>query len=241
VDIGPGGLVRGSDPDHVLAVHDTYSGAVTLVDRAERALLHRVPHHRAVPWWDRAAPLRPALFWALGGDGRHLVHAAAVGDDRGGILLVGAAGSGKTTVARAAAVNGYGYVADDYLLLIQLGTEATAVSLYSTMSVRAEPEAEEKVVVDLAALMPGSLRESLPVCAVVVPRIIGGPTRLSRLSPANALLAWAPCTALQMPFDGAMLATLAAVVRQVPCFELQVGDEEAELAGAVESILEGRV
>src|SRR4051794_38268906 len=30
VDIGPGGLVRGSDGEGVVAVHETYSGSVTL-------------------------------------------------------------------------------------------------------------------------------------------------------------------------------------------------------------------
>jgi hypothetical protein len=237
-DIGPGGLVRGPGNDPVQAVYETYSGALTLVDSGGRALLHRVPHRGMVPWWERAAPLRPALFWALGGAGRHLVHAGAVGDDRGGVLLAGARGSGKTTVALAALVHGLGYVADDYVLLHTAG-EPTAVSLYSTISVRAAPDAEEKAVLDVAALMHGSLRESLPVRAVVVPRISGGRACLRRVSPTEALLALAPSTAFHMPFDdGAVVASLAALVRRVPCFALDVGDGVAELADAVEQVLE---
>ena len=254
-DIGPGGLVRGSDVDRVVAIHETASGALTLVDCAARAVLHRVPHCAAVPWWERAAPLRPALFWALRGEGRHLVHAGAVGDDRGGVLLAGASGSGKTTVALAALVHGLGYVADDYVLL-HAASEPEAISLYSiaklddghlgrfaTLAAAASfPPAcagEEKAVIDVAALMPGSLRESLPVRAVIVPRIRGGHARLRRVSPAEALLALAPSTVFQLPFDdGAALASLAAVVRQVPCFALDVGDDMAELASAVEQTLE---
>ena len=94
-------------------------------------------------------------------------------------------------------------------------------------------------MIDVAALMPGSLRESLPVRAVIVPRIRGGHARLRRVSPAEALLALAPSTVFQLPFDdGAALASLAAVVRQVPCFALDVGDDMAELASAVEQTLE---
>ncbi|MGH3429694.1 MAG: hypothetical protein ACRDQZ_19355, partial [Mycobacteriales bacterium] len=41
-DIGPGGLVRGPEVDPLLAVHETGSGALTLVDPSERKVLHRV-------------------------------------------------------------------------------------------------------------------------------------------------------------------------------------------------------
>ena len=254
-DVGPGGLVRGSGADGVVAVHETASGAITLVDSRSSVVLHRVPQRAAVPWWERAAPLRPALFWALGGERRHLVHAGAVGDDRGGVLIAGASGSGKTTVALAALVHGLGYVADDYVLL-DSAAEPTAVSLYGTAkldgghvrrfgtlaaAVRFPPPAAagEKAVLDVAGAMPGSLRASLPVCAVVVPRIRGGRTRLVRVRPAEALLALGPSTVLQMPFDGgAALAALAAVVRAVPCFALEVGDDAAELARAVDQVLD---
>jgi hypothetical protein len=228
---------------------------VTLVDCGRRVLLHRVRAVAAVPWWERAAPLRVALFWALRGEGRHLVHAGAVGDDRGGVLLAGASGSGKTTVALAALVHGLGYVADDYILLDAAGAP-TAISIYNTAKlddghvgrfgalapgIRFPPpsDAGEKAVLDIARLMPGSLRESLPVRAVLVPRICGGRSRLRRASAAEALLALAPSTALQMPFgDRAVVSSLAALVRRVPCFGLDVGDDVAEVAGGVERALE---
>jgi hypothetical protein len=236
-DVGPGGVVRGPAHDLTVAVHETGSGALTLVDPAERTVLHRVPGSGAMPWWERAAPLRPALFWVLGGEGRHVVHAGAVGDDRGGVLLAGGKGSGKTTVVVAALDAGLGLVADDYLLL-RCGREWEAVSLYSTVSVL-EPAAGAKAVLDVAAVTPGRLRESLPIRAVVAPRIRGGRARLRRVSPAVALRAWAPSTAFHMPFDdGAVVASLAAIVRRVPCFTLDVGDDGAELASAMADVLE---
>ena len=132
-DIGPGGLVRGPDLDPLLAVHETGSGALTLIAPCERTVLHRVLDRASMPWWERAAPLRPALFWALGGADRHLVHAGVVGDDRGGVLLAGARGSGKTTVVHAALHHGLDFVADDYVLL-RAGREWDAVSVYTTLS-----------------------------------------------------------------------------------------------------------
>ena len=237
-DIGPGGFVRGRDVDRVVAVHDTFAGAVTVVDRGARAVLHRVREWVAVPWWDRAAPLRVALYWALSGPGRHFVHAGAVGDDRGGVLLAGASGSGKTTVALAALADGLGYVGDDYVLL-DVGGVPRAIALYRTASIRGTQHDEPKRVVDVAGLRPGSLRASLPLRAVVVPRISGGRTEMRRLGPAATLRAIAPTTVLQFPFDDrGALGSLAGLVRLVPCFGLDVGDDVRELGGAVRRALE---
>ncbi|HEX5852078.1 MAG TPA: hypothetical protein VFY36_03185 [Solirubrobacteraceae bacterium] len=269
-EVGPRGLVRGASGERVVAVHEAGSLAVTLVDRDARSLLYRVPDASKLPWWERAAPLRPALFWALSEPGRHLVHAGAVGDARrGGVLLAGAGGSGKTTVALAALAAGMAYVADDYVLLhvtpgerggdvgagyadgepvawnmfatakLDQGHLARFPQLAAAVTGVADLASEEKAVLDVAALMPASLLPSLPIRAVLVPRIRGGRTRLRRASAAQALLALAPSTAFQMPFDeGQVFASLASLARRVPAFALDVGDEPEELAQAVDSVLD---
>ena len=253
-DIGPGGLVRTGAEQRVLAVHETASGALTLVDRERRALLHRVPGADAVPWWQRAAPLRAGLYWALGGERRHLVHAGAVGDERGCALIPGASGSGKTTVALAALSHGLLYLADDYVLM-DASREPVALSIYGVAKldqghlqrfptlaagVRHPPaaEADQKAVLDVAGLMPDSIRGSLSIRAVIVPRITGGRSHLRPVSSGAAMLALAPSTVLQHPFgDGSVLTVLGDVVRQVPCYALDVGDDMAELAAAVKEAL----
>jgi len=253
-DIGPGGLVRDDGDRRVFAVHETGSGALTLVDLDRRALLHRVPERGAVRWWERAAPLRSALYWALGDERRHLVHAGAIGDPRGCALIAGASGSGKTTVALAGLCHGLLYIADDYLLL-DTSREPTACSIYGVAKLDAghqrrfpklaadlrhppAAEAEQKAVLDVSRLMPDSMREALPVRAVVVPRITGGRSRLRHVSAGAAMLALAPSTVLQQPFGGGeVVASLADVVREVPCFALDVGDDVAVLAALVQETL----
>jgi hypothetical protein len=254
-DIGPAGLVRGSDRGGVVVVHETGSGAVTLVDVGARAIQYRVRSAQDVPWWERAAPLRTALFWALSGEDEHLVHSGAVGDERGGLLLAGASGSGKTTVALASLVHGLGYLSDDYVLLRSTPTEILAHAVYDTAKldqghlrrfpslaaqVRHPPprEASEKAVLDVAELMPETIRDSLLVRGVVVPRIRGGVTGVRPLGGAEALLALGPSTVLQTPFDDVgVLRSLADLARRLPCFALDVGQEVAAAARAVDRIL----
>ena len=255
-DVGPRGLVKGPEGAPVLAICEAGSLALTMFDRRSGSLLHRVPGASLLPWWERAAPLRPALFWALSAPGRHLVHAGVVGDgERGGVLLAGAGGSGKTTVALAALAAGMAYVGDDYVLLhteggpvawnvfgtakLDGGHVARFPELSHELALSPEPVADEKYVLDVDRVMGESLAGSLPIRAVLVPRIRGGKARLRRASAGEALLAVAPSTAFQMPYDGGeVMGSLAAVVRAVPAFALEVGDDPAELAEAVDRVLE---
>ncbi|HEX4034415.1 MAG TPA: hypothetical protein VHX66_08235 [Solirubrobacteraceae bacterium] len=255
-DLGPRGLLRGPAGCGMHAVHEG-SGTVTLVDKAARTIRYRVPSTEALPWWERAAPMRPALFWALAGNGRHLVHAGAVGDERGGILLVGAGGSGKTTMALAALMAGLRYVGDDYLLITTnsgpqaLNVFATAkldeghVERFPELAAQArrigptESEPDEKLVLDVPSACPGALTAALTLRAVAVPRITGGTTAVRATSAGNALLALAPSTVMQMPYDGgATLAPLGRLLRPLPSFAVDVGDDRDGLAAALDEVLE---
>ena len=254
-DLAARGLLRGPDDSDVVAVHELGYHAITLIDRRSRLLLHRVPDSTVLPWWERAAPLRPALFWALSGADRHLVHAGAVGDERGGVLLAGAGGSGKTIVALTALAGGMKYVSDDYLLLhthaepvawnlfatakLDAGHLARLPRLAATANISPDPVPDEKWVLDVADLFPEALAPALPIRAIVVPRIRGGHSALRPASAGVALLALAPSTAFQMPYDdGAVVASLAALARSVPAFVLDVGDDVGELPVAIDRVLD---
>ncbi|MFL5844128.1 MAG: hypothetical protein ACJ762_05480 [Solirubrobacteraceae bacterium] len=248
------GAVRGAD-GAVLAVQDPGSGVITAVGEDGARVLYNAPSAAGLPWWERAAPMRTALHWALGGPGRGLVHGGAVGDARGGVLLAGRGGSGKTTLALAALDAGLHYVADDYLLL-ESGAEARAHNVFGTAKLDAGHIARfpalatdaalcgplrdpgEKLVLDVAVARPAQLRDRLAIRAVALPRITGGPTAVRRVSGARGLLALAPSTIFQMPFDdGRVLRLLGTVAQAVPCFELDVGDDVSELPAALDRIL----
>jgi hypothetical protein len=250
-DVGPMGRVRVDG--RFIAVHDLGTGTVTLGDRERARILYRVPSWEQLAWWERAAPLRAPLFWALSGPNLHLVHGGAIGDGaRGGVLLGGPGGSGKTTTALAGLEAGLRYVADDYLLLD--ARAARAWNIYGTAKLDADqlarfpalarevsdaPPPGQKAHYDIARHRPDALVDSLELRAIVIPRVGGGTSVLRALDRAAALRALAPSSVFQLPFDrGAVVGGLAKVVRRLPCFELAVGDDLAELAAMVGDLLD---
>jgi hypothetical protein len=111
----------------------------------------------------------------------------------------------------------------------------TAGSIYATAGVRVHAGTDDATVTHIDA---GSLRDALTIRAVVVPRIDGDRTRLDPIAPALALRAWAPSSALRLPFDdGEVVATMARLVKLVPCFALSVGHDQAAQAGAIAEAL----
>jgi hypothetical protein len=244
-DGGPLGAVREFNDETRKAVVDAGSRTVTVADLTAGHAVVWAACAAALPDWWRAVPLRLLLSWVLTGPARHVVHAGAVGAGGRGVLLAGAGGAGKSTLAVTCVEAGMDYIGDDYLLLSS-GTPPRAHALYGTAkldrhSLGALPglapqagavcRAGDKAVIDLNALRPDRLCAALAVEAIVVPRLAGGARpALVPISGASALRAVAPSTIFQAP-DGAApaLDVLADVVRTVPSYELRI-DGKADLA-----------
>jgi hypothetical protein len=109
-----------------------------------------------------------------------------------------------------------------------------AWNLYRTAKVDVGSDEFKKVVeIDERSVIDG-----LAVCAVVVPEVRGGRVRVETISATEALREIAPSTALQIPFEAkAVLRTLAALVRQVPCYRLLLGGSNDAAAAAVDKVL----
>ena len=184
-----------------------------------------------LPWWELAAPLRCALAWAVERPGQILAHAGAVGGAAGGVLLTGRGGSGKSTLAVACLEHGLDYAGDDYVL-VTTEPQAVAHAVYRSAKLAprtlellpgiaaaaggALPADDRKVVVDIARHRPERMRASIPITAIVHPRIGGDRAALRNASPRDSLMALAPTTLLQMPGDGAARSPPSPASR-APC------------------------
>tara|TARA_R110000823_G_scaffold130015_12_gene257901 strand:+ start:11592 stop:12659 length:1068 start_codon:yes stop_codon:yes gene_type:complete len=234
------------------------SAVLTLYHPSSATALMWIADARDCPYWEAAAPLRGLLHWWCAAHGLQLVHAAAIGTADGALLLTGKGGSGKSTTALSALVGGLRYLGDDYVVC-ENGAAGPAVhSLYNTAKVGSDSlamlpsltasgtlspgEGQDKAVLYTACGYRAQLSPTLPLRAILVPRITGGAPALLPLTAGAAFLALAPTTLFQLPGAGrATTAFLRELVTSLPCYQLALGpDMQALVALLKDSVAAGR-
>jgi hypothetical protein len=221
------------------------SGALSVFDTSRNLGIFTVGDATGLPSYERAAPLRTLLHWVLESRDCRLAHAAAVATDRGGALLAGRGGSGKSTTALLCAIAGLRYGGDDYVgltanpaiahaLYSSAKIDATSASMLREVALHIAPQENEKGV----ALLP-DVADSFPIRALILPRVTGGISQLRRASGAEALRALAPTTVFQLPGnDGSTFAWMAAIAREVPAFALALGEDRERIPALVRRAIE---
>ena len=235
--------------DDGIMVHAA-DATLSVVEVGHGTALHYVPDANNVLWYQESAPLKDVVHaWARTHD-LELLHAAAVGRPDGGVLIVGAAGSGKSTTSLACLRAGLGYAGDDYVLVDV--ERAFVHSLYSSAKLEwknfdrhpwlfrpANSRADPKALAFLARDVPERITAGLPLRALLLPTITGrGETRAVPTTAARALLALAPSTVLQMPgHSERALGAMKRLVEQVPAFRLDLGTNVSAIPDVVEALL----
>lgn len=214
------------------------------------------PAATAMATWDWAAPLRAILHWWLGSHGVLQVHGGAVGTAKGGVLIVGRGGSGKSTTALSSLAAGLRYAGDDFVA-VTVQPVPRVHSLYCSgkldskhlerfpglLHTVANPvrAPDEKAIVYVGEAFPSSPIAGFPLRAVLVPRVVAREpaTRVVPASAGVALTALAPSTIFQLhPPQPNALAEMAALVRRVPCFSLELGSDIDRIPNAIVDLLE---
>ena len=230
--------------------------SVSMLDHVSGVGVFWTASPERVPRYERAAPLRALLDWWGGDHGCRVVHAGAVGTERGGALLVGKAGSGKSTAVLACLGSGLSYAGDDGVA-VSHGASPLIHSLYCTAKL--QPGHLRRALPHLASALEDSeeahqgkrmffldrersaeLTAGFPLRAVLLPRVTGSDRSTTRpVSSGTALLALAPSTLFQLP--GARqqrLHHMAEILRRVPAHVLDLGSDLATVAPAIRAVLE---
>jgi hypothetical protein len=227
--------------------------ALSVLDSETGVAWYWVADARDLPSWEQACPIRQLLFWWLGARGYLQVHGAAVGRPEGGVLIVGPAGSGKSTVALACLGSELLYAGDDYVA-VTLDPSPRVASLYSTGKLdpshlrerlpRLLPAAdrldEEKAILYAERHFPQQTTSGFLLAAVLVPavRSDGREPRVAPASRAAAFAALGPSTMFQLHTAGAgELATLSSLVARVPCYTLEVGSDLSAVPETISRLL----
>ena len=130
---------------HLLYQHD--SKVLAGYDSRTKKAYYYIPALDMLPFYEKAAPMRMIFHHLAQSQGWSLVHSASIGLDNKGILLIGAGGSGKTTTALSAALAGFFYLGDDYVLLNpqdESNTQPLSKRQVS-LGLRANPQRDRKI------------------------------------------------------------------------------------------------
>lgn len=200
-----------------------------------------------LPHWERAAPLRSAINWILRQQDIHLLHAAAVSDTRGGALLLGAGGAGKSSASLRCYQAGMTYLGDD-LCAIQAGAIPRVFNVYGTAKTVWSDLEKFQDLHTLLISQTNSLKAIYALNQAPASRI-GTSSELRvlllldrsqpagtvrRANPAKAVAIAASTTASFLPGSGRpMLSALADIARRLPVLSISLGEESRQAAALV--------
>ena len=230
-------------------------GYLTVVDRrTERGLVWFTAPDRIASWH----VARPVLH-ALKGFSLNWpwvpIHAASVARHGRAILVVGASGAGKTSIALSCALAGWQYLGDDAVMV--RADRGQVAGLYASARLRAdmfdrfpramaaslaisEDAGELKAEIDMTLL--GCLADGVAdVAAIVLPRRTGSPClRLEPAGRSRTLHGLMAAIAQSMLGDEATaFEKLTRLVEQVPAYDLDAGNDPVALTDALVALAEG--
>jgi hypothetical protein len=252
-DFLPRDGIRGSGVDGVDFAYSVLGQQLSVWDRATSTGVCWAADCDRLPYGPPTEPFVSLLEWALADRALALTHAAAVGTGRGGVLLVGKGGKGKSTTAFACVAAGWSLVSDDYCVLTTQGApSAHAIFRFAKLddrSVRLLPAAyvegepgfvsHPKRIIALDRVAPDRTAPSLTLRAVIVPRVAAATGAPVPRSGNDGLRALAPSTIYQL--SGARpdsLARFATAIRGLPVYELDVGPDVERVAETLGPLLE---
>lgn len=248
------GDIWGMNSNRIRAAFHWIECSVNLIDLARNEAIFWIGNEETLPYWCEASPLRTLFHWWMEHNGLQLLHAAAVGDADGAVLITGKGGVGKSTTALTCLARGMKYLADDYLV-VGLDPEPRIYSLYATAKLEPQQLSRfpdfsplltnqaylnlEKAVLQLWPDRREQLTHSLPLKAVLVPRFADGdatdflPVGKARLRNAAAFT-----TLSQLPYAGkATYQFIDKMLNRVPGLEIALGKNLNGVHDAVSGLL----
>lgn len=253
-DYGVHGEISGYNTPVLRTAFNLGSGVLSMLEMQRNVGLFWIRDAQSLPIYESGAPLLTIFHWWMGARRRQLMHAAAIGNESGGVLLVGKGGSGKSSTALRALDSELIYAADDYCLLSN-DTTPFVHSLYSSGKIHTKDTAifpflqpaldksydlnNEKALFFLKDHFPEKISAGFPIKAVLLPCVTGQDhTRVVQAPASAALLALAPSTIFQLSGAGQpAFQMLSELVRKVPCFVLELGNERPQIPGVIANLL----
>jgi hypothetical protein len=244
----PRGRIRGYDGTGVRATYDAERALLQLYDPELGHAACVARDAELVPPWVARAPFRSILGWWATDRGLAVVHASAVGDEDGCVLISGPSGSGKSTTALACAASGMGIISDD-VALVELSSEPVAFATTGMAKVEdGSPVTLDSLGATVVEHRCGQtmveLRDRLvrcaPVRAVVAVRVgDAARSRVDRLGRGACFRALAGHSVVEaLSGEPRSLARLRELADRVPGYAVALGRDLDDVAATVRTVLE---
>lgn len=191
--------------------------------------------------------------WASESD-RIMLHAAAVGCDGKGVLIVGRGGSGKSTFSVSCLFAGLDFVSDDYTLVSASGP-LRAMPLYTSVAVN--PDMYEKLPqLGLPSVQPSAtwcngklqfrlenhqLCQSLEIMAIIMPKVSGKEEVAITPSGAGAAMTQmlhSSITQLDRNRDTRLMQQMAARLSSLPVYDMHMSTDLTKNPAFLRSFIE---
>jgi hypothetical protein len=254
---------RADDVDILLKISDDgrYIGeqrdlSVSWLDTASSTIVGCISSARSQYLDERARPFHKLISAWLDERGIQFVHAGLIQWNAIGILFVGNGGAGKSTSSGACLRAGMGYLGDDFVGIESTDGAYTGHGFFSSCllnvdhlrrfpdlirhAVLAHQSFEDKSILYLDEVFPNALKASVPVGAIMLPRVVDrDETTYRRASKVEALFAIAPTSVMFLPrpsqkaFD-----RVAELVERVPAYWLELGRDIDRIPDAVKRLAE---
>ncbi len=253
--LGPRKEIKAYDGDRIRSNFHIGPNILSVLDKQQNLACYWIDDAQDIPYWEKGSPLQTILNWWTSDRQHQYVHAGAVGNASGGVLLAGKGGSGKSSTALACINSSLLYASDDYCL-VTTEPQPYVYSLYNTAKLKGQADLErfphlaplvnnvERMGVEKAMLFlhehhSDKIVRGFPIKAVLVPHVTGKlDTHLRPTSAGAALRALAPSTIFQLAGSGqSAFQMMSSLVKQVPCYALELGTDMAQIPEVISRLL----
>lgn len=187
-------------------------------------------------------------FWAKHSD-KLLLHAAAVGCNKTGVLVVGRGGRGKSTFAVSCLTEGLDFVSDDYTLLTASGP-LDAMPLYSCVGLRQDMWEKLPELGQPSAMVLGKPLFEIPgsrycgrmrIKAIIMPLAAGDDEpSIYPIARSNALaqLISSTVSQLESKHDTALIQKMSMRLAGLPVYEMRMSTDLKKNPAFLRSFIE---
>ncbi len=253
--LGPRKEIKGYDGDRIRSNFHIGPNILSVLDREQNLACYWIDDAKDIPYWEKGSPLQTILNWWTSDRQHQYVHAGAIGNLDGGVLIAGKGGSGKSSTSLTCINSSLLYASDDYCLVTS-DPQPYVYSLYNTAKLKGQADLErfphladlvdnsdrlenEKVMLFLHQHHPKKVVSGFPIKAVLVPKITGKlDTHIRPISRGLALRALAPSSIFQLAGSGqTALKIMSNLVKQVPCYALELGTDMVQIPDIILRLL----